>query len=95
MAKQGFHGFKEKKSGYWKAMNSAAVQSRVAQLAESAAGGANAETIAHGHESIRHFETEQIQGDHVRGYGVHPTTYEGLEHGKVIFPRDYPSKKKG
>lgn len=80
MAKQGFHGFKWKPSGYKAVQNSGAVQRILSQEADSRAGGANARVVAHGHESIDHFRTKQVQGKFAKGYIVHPTTYEGAAH---------------
>lgn len=80
MARQGFSRFKWKPSGYKAVQNSGAVQRILSQEADSRAGGANARVIAHGHESIDHFRTKQIQGKFAKGYVVHPVTDEGYAH---------------
>ena len=80
MAKQGFSRFKGSPSGYKAVQNSGAVQRILQQEADSRAGGANARVIAHGHESIDHFRTKQIQGKFAKGYIVHPITNEGYAH---------------
>ena len=80
MAKQGCSRFKWSPSGYKAVQNSGAVQRILQQEADSRAGGANARVIAHGHESIDHFRTKQIQGKFAKGYIVHPITNEGYAH---------------
>ena len=80
MAKQGFSRFKWSPSGYKAVQNSGAVQRILQQEADSRAGGANARVIAHGHVSIDHFRTKQIQGKFAKGYIVHPITNEGYAH---------------
>lgn len=80
MAKQGFHGFKWKPSGYKAVQNSGAVQRILQREADSRAGAANARTVAHGHESIDHFRVEPTQGKFAKGYVVHPVTHEGAAH---------------
>lgn len=79
MARQGFHGFKWKPSGYRAVQNSGAVQRILSQEADSRAGGATARTNAHGHSGI-HFDTKQVQGKFAKGYVVHPITNEGYAH---------------
>ena len=79
MAKQGFHGFKWKPSGYKAVQNSGAVQRILSQEANSRAGGATARTNAHGHSGT-HFAVKQVQGKFAKGYVVHPTTNEGYAH---------------
>lgn len=76
MAKQGFHGFKWKPSGYKAVQNSGAVQRILSQEADSRAGGATARINSHGHSGT-HFATKQVQGKFAKGYVVHPTTNEG------------------
>ena len=80
MAKQGFSRFKWSPGGYRAVQNSGAVQRILQREADSRAGGANARVIAHGHESIDHFRTKQIQGKFAKGYVVHPVTDEGYAH---------------
>ena len=80
MARQGFSRFKWSPYGYRAVQNSGAVQRILSQEADSRAGGANARVIAHGHESIDHFRTKQVQGKFAKGYVVHPVTNEGAAH---------------
>lgn len=80
MARQGFSRFKWSPGGYRAVQNSGAVQRILQREADSRVGGANARTVAHGHESIDHFRAEQIQGKFAKGYVVHPVTEEGYAH---------------
>lgn len=80
MARQGFSRFKWSPGGYRAVQNSGAVQRILQREADSRVGGANARTVAHGHESIDHFRAEQIQGKFAKGYVVHPVTHEGAAH---------------
>lgn len=77
--KSGFSGFKWSRKGYQAVVDSAPVQSRIREYAESAAGGASARVNAHDHEG-EHFAVKQVQGRFSKGCIVHPTTNNGAAH---------------
>lgn len=79
MAKSSFSGFKWNRGGYQEAMDNGKCQSILKRYADSAAGGANAEVNAHGHDGS-HFDVKEVQGKFAHGYIVHPTTNEGYAH---------------